>query len=184
MKNIYEILTGIGVEIPEDKKSEFDKVMRENYKTITEVEKITSARDNYKNQLETAKASLKEFEGVNVDELNTKIKTLTADLEKKDTEFATKLADMEFNSMVDGAITKSGAKNTKAVKALLDLDALKSSKNQADDIAKALESVKADNDYMFKSEEPFQNPVGKTGGNPNPSPLSAVRMAMGLKAEE
>ena len=121
--------------------------------------KLEIERDKYKDQLETAQNSLKEFEGVDVNELQSKIKTLTSDLETKDTEYQQKIADMEFNSVLDGAISKSGAKNTKAVKALLDLDTLKTSKNQADDIAKALDEIKKDNDYMFTSEEPFQNPI-------------------------
>lgn len=65
----------------------------------------------------------------------------------------------QINAVLDGAISKSGAKNTKAVKALLDLDALKTSKNQAEDITKALNEIKKDNDYMFTSDEPFQNPI-------------------------
>ena len=121
--------------------------------------KLEIERDTYKDQLETAQNSLKEFEGVDVNELQSKIKTLTSDLETKDTEYQQKIADMEFNSVLDGAISKSGAKNTKAVKALLDLDTLKTSKNQAEDITKALDEIKKDNDYMFTSEEPFQNPI-------------------------
>ena len=121
--------------------------------------KLEIERDTYKDQLDTAKEQLKEFEGVDVNELQSKIKTLTSDLETKDTEYQQKIADMEFNSVLDGAISKSGAKNTKAVKALLDLDTLKTSKNQAEDITKALDEIKKDNDYMFTSDEPFQNPI-------------------------
>lgn len=185
MKNIYEILKEIGVEIPEDKKSNFEQVMKENYKTIAEVEKITTARDNYKERLETAQNSLKEFEGVDVKDLQGKIATLTSDLEKKDTEYQQKIADMEFNSVLDGAISKSGAKNSKAVKALLDLDALKTSKNQAEDITKALDEIKKNNDYMFTSDEPFRNPVYKTDtNNGKGDPMEAMRSAMGLPAEK
>ena len=121
--------------------------------------KLEIERDKYKDQLDTAKEQLKEFEGVDVNELQSKIKTLTSDLETKGTEYQQKIADMEFNSVLDGAISKSGAKNTKAVKALLDLDTLKTSKNQAEDITKALDEIKKDNDYMFTSDEPFQNPI-------------------------
>lgn len=113
--------------------------------------KLEAERDNYKSQLETAQTALKEFEGVDVKELQGKIETLNNDLKTKETEYQNKLADMEFNSVLDGAISKSGAKNAKAVKALLDLEALKSSKNQADDITKALEAVKSENDFMFTS---------------------------------
>ncbi|MGN0477480.1 MAG: phage scaffolding protein [Ruminococcus sp.] len=124
--------------------------------------KLEIERDKYKDQLETAQNSLKEFEGVDVNELQSKIKTLTLDLETKDTEYQQKIADMEFNSVLDSAISKSGAKNAKAVKALLDLENLKTSKNQADDITKALDEIKKDNDYMFTSDEPFKNPVRET----------------------
>lgn len=153
MKNIYEILKEIGVEIPEDKRKAFDSALEESYKTVAEVEKIRTARDNYKSQLETAQNALKKFDGVNVEEMKNTIETLNSDLQKKETEYQNKIADMEFNSVLDGAITKSGAKNAKAVKALLDLEALKNSKNQAEDITKALESVKSENDFMFTDSD-------------------------------
>lgn len=87
MKNIYEILKEIGVEIPEDKKGDFDKAVIANYKTIAEVKKITTARDNYKEQLETAQNALKEFDGVDVKDLQGKIETLNNDLKTKETEY-------------------------------------------------------------------------------------------------
>ena len=147
--------------------------------------KLEIERDKYKDQLETAQQSLKEFEGVDVKELQSKIKTLTSDLETKDTEYQQKIADMEFNSVLDGAISKSGAKNSKAVKALLDLDTLKTSKNQSEDITKALDEIKKDNDYMFTSDEPFKNPVYKTDtNNGKGDPMEAIRSAMGLPAEK
>ena len=50
--------------------------MAENYKTVAEFEKVKSRleveRDNYKDSLDTAQNSLKEFEGVDVKELNGK----------------------------------------------------------------------------------------------------------------
>lgn len=154
MKNIQTLLNEIGVEIPEDKKLDFETAFNENYKTIAEVEKIRTARDNYKSQLETAQTTLKEFDGVDVKELNGKIKALEETLSTKETEYQNKLAEMEFSSVLDSAISKSGAKNAKAVKALLldDIEALKSSKNQAEDVTKALENIKSENDFMFESD--------------------------------
>lgn len=40
MVNIHEILKGYGIEVPADKKTDFDKAVTENYKTVAEVEKI------------------------------------------------------------------------------------------------------------------------------------------------
>mgnify|MGYP004497354417 FL=1 len=62
---------------------------------------------------------LKRFEGVDVENLKSEIVKLNTSLKDKETEYQTKIADMEFNSVLDGAISKSGAKNTTAVKALL-----------------------------------------------------------------
>ncbi len=121
MKNIYEILKELGIEIPADKKADFDTAVNENYKTVAEVDKIRTARDTYKQSLEDAQKALKSFEGVNVDELKGEIIKLTNDLAAKDAEHQQKLDDMDFNSTVDSAIKAKGAKNVKAVRALLDL---------------------------------------------------------------
>lgn len=145
-----------------------DKIMAENGSDIEKAKsKLEAERDNYKSQLETAQAALKEFEGIDVKELNGKIATLTADLETRENEYQARIADMEFNSVLDGAITKSGARNAKALKALLDIDMLKASKNQTDDINAAIEKVKAENDYLFETETPLPHIVSKGGGLPN-----------------
>ena len=79
MKNIHEILKSYDIEIPEDKKADFDKVVTENYKTVAEVTKLRESRDNYKSQLDTATTTLKEFEGVDVTILDEKV-TIKASL--------------------------------------------------------------------------------------------------------
>lgn len=154
MKNIQEILSDYGLSVPEDKSADFDKVFKENYKTVAEVGKIETARDNYKSQLETAQNTLKSFDGVDVSELKGQIQKLTGDLATQETAYNQKIADMEFHSLLDGQISAAKAKNVKAVKALLDVDALKNSQNRDADIQSALESVKADNGYLFDDGNP------------------------------
>lgn len=39
MKNIYEILADYGLEIPEEKKADFDKAWKENYRTKAEYDR-------------------------------------------------------------------------------------------------------------------------------------------------
>ena len=148
-------------------KDVIDRIMSENGKDIESTKhRLEVERDNYKDSLETAQKALKEFEGVDVKELNGRITQLTADLAKKDSDYQAKIANMEFNSVLDSAISESKAKNSKALKALLDVESLKSSKNRAEDIRKAIEAVKAENDYLFESAEPIKNPVKPTN---NPS---------------
>lgn len=184
MKNIFTLLSEIGVELPEDKKTDFETAFNENYKTVSEVDKIRTARDNYKSQLDTAQNTLKEFEGVDVKDLQNKIATLNADLAKKDDDYKQQIADMEFNNILNSAISASGAKNAKAVKPFLDIEILKESKNQAEDIKSALETVKTENDYLFNSDEPIKSPVKSTGTQTiGGNPMEAMRVAMGLPTE-
>ena len=168
MKNIHEILKSYDIEIPADKKAEFDKAVLENYKTVAEAEKLRTARDNYKSQLDDATQKLEGFKGVNVEELQGKISALTDDLASQKAAFDKQLDDRDFDDMLNAAINGSKAKNVKAVRALLDLEAIKASKNQSADIEAALKKVKEENDYLFTSEEPIDNGkfVGGTTSNP------------------
>ena len=129
--------------------------------------KVEGERDNYKSQLETATEQLKAFEGVDVKDLQGKIATLNQQLADQKADFDKQTAERDFNDMLINAIKDSKAKNVKAVRALLDLEAIRASKNQAADISAALEKVKEENDYLFTSDEPIDNPTivgGTTAG--------------------
>lgn len=144
-----------------------------------DVKREKDRADSYKSQLDTAKETLKSFEGVDVKDLQGQITKLNSDLAAKDTEYQAKIADMEFSSVLDAAISGSKAKNVKAVRALLDIDTLKASKNQSEDIKKAIEEVKTANDYLFEGTN-----IPGGGGNPpggTVDDMAAVRAAMGLK---
>ena len=186
MKNIYDILKDFGLEVPEDKRSDFDKAWKENYRTKAEYEKAVSQRDEYKTSLDTVNTKLKEFDGVDVADLKGQIATLQGDLKKKDAEYAAKEADRAFNDSLDKAITEAGGRNPKAIRGLLDLENLKGSKDQTEDIKKALDAVKESDAYLFGSDEPFFNPVGPTnnkgGDNGGMGSLASIRAAMGLPA--
>lgn len=169
MTDIKNILAKYGLTVAAEKLADFEKDFRENYKSVAEVGKIETARDNYKSQLETAQTALKGFEGVDVEELKGKVTTLTNDLATKEKDFQTKLADMEFNSWLDGQLSTAKAKNATAVKALFDIEALKSSKNRDADFTTALESVKTENGYLF---DDGNNPAITVPGQPAPTPSS------------
>ena len=187
MKNIYDILKDFGLEVPEDKRADFDKAWKENYRTKADYDKVAGQRDDYKASLDTVNGKLKEFEGVDVSDLKGQIEALQGDLKKKDDEYAAKEAERAFNDSLDKAITEAGGRNPKAIRGLLDLETLKESKDQTEDIKKALESAKESDAYLFGSDEPFLNPVGPTnnkGGDVGKmGSLASIRAAMGLPAE-
>lgn len=187
MKNIYEILKDFGLELPAEKKAEFEKTWKENYRTKSEYDNAVSKRDEYKTSLDTVNEKLKEFDGVDVTELKGQITKLQDDLKAKDDEYAAKEADRIFDASLEKAITASGGKNAKAIKALLDIELLKNSKDQTEDIKKALEAAKESDAYLFGANEPINNPVGPTGGTDIQGmggDMSAIRAAMGLPAKK
>ena len=189
MKNIEEILKEFGLEIPADKKTDFDKLWKENYRTKADYDKAVEQRDGFKTSLADVQGKLDQFKDVDVEELKSQISTLQADLKKKDDDYAAKEAERIFGDSVNEAIKAAGGKNAKAVRALLDIDTLKASKNQSEDIKKAIETVKNSDAYLFGSEEPFNNPVGSSGGNGGAGSVGAdemtsIRAAMGLPAKK
>lgn len=178
-----DFLKGLGLD-----QEVIDKIMAENGKDIaSEKAKTTKAegeRDNFKEQLDTASGELEKFKDVKPEELKATIEKLQGDLKAKDDEYAAKEADRLFSETVKEAIKGAGGRNEKAVMALLDIDSLKASKNQTEDIKSALETAKASDAYLFGVDEPINNPTGPTGGNePIDANVATLRAAMGLKTE-
>ena len=135
-----EFLKALGLE-----QETINKIKDENVKDVNaEKEKTRKAegeRDNYKTQLDTVNTKLEEFEGVDVKDLQGQITKLQGDLKAKEDEYAAKEAERVFTDSVKTAIKAAGGRNEKAVIAMLDMESLKGSKNQSEDIKKALEDV-------------------------------------------
>lgn len=104
MKNINEILTALGIQIPEDKKADFDKEFAENYKTVADYNKQKLKLDQAQESLQLAQDGLKKFDGVDVAALQNQITQLQNDIAAKETAHAKELADRDFTAMLDAAI--------------------------------------------------------------------------------
>lgn len=188
MKNIEAILKDFGIEIPEDKKADLLKAVNENYKTINDWQKQKDKVDDLTGQLQEAKDGLKKFEGVDADDLQKQIKDLNKALEDKDADYQAKIADRDFNDLLTASITEHKGLNAKAIKALLDTEALKGSKNQKADIDKAIAGLAEaeDSKMLFGGgSDPVGkvDPIGKVGGSGASSDLSKMRAIMGLPPE-
>ena len=178
MEKIYTLLAAVNLMIAEEQKTAFEAAFKDSYTPKSDFDRLIAERDNYKTQLVTAQDALKKFDGVDVESLKGEIQKLTNDLQSKENEYQAKIADMEFNNSLNTAITASGAKNLKAVKALLDIDTLKDSKNRDEDIKSAIAAVKTDNDYMFKSDEPIHNPIVGAQANTSKGKKMTLEEAM------
>ena len=78
-----------------------DKIIDEHGKNINA---LKAQRDTYKSQLDTTKAELKKFDGINVEDLRGQITKLQTDLSAKEKEVAERISDIEFNSALEKAI--------------------------------------------------------------------------------
>ena len=163
-----------------------DAIMDENGRDIEAAKKPFADYESVKEQLQAAKDGLEAFKGVDVDKLQGKIQELTGQLADKDREWQDKLDGMAFDGRIRDAITAAKGRNAKAIAALLDVDALRASKNQETDIRAALEALKKDNGYLSESETPppYSNGTGTNGGGHKYSDAeNAIRVAAGLKPE-
>lgn len=167
MKNIFEIMKEYGLEVPEDKKKDFEKAVLENYKTMTDYDnqtrKLDAANDTIKAN-DTAMKDLQDkldgFKDVDVSGLNQRIKDLETEKTNIQKDYDAKIADRDFNDLVKESIAAVNGKNPKAITALLDVETLKASKNQKEDIATALKALTEKEDSKMLFGEPEPNPVG------------------------
>ena len=179
MKDIHSILKAMGIEIPADKKDGFNKEFFENYKTVAELSKKDERIKELESQVTTAQNGLTEatkkldaFKDVNVDDLKSQITKLNKDLTDKETEWQNKVAGMEFDSLMEKAITGAKGRNPKAIMALLNIEELRKSTNRDKDVAAAIEAVKKDNDYLFETEDApgrYAGGTGRGGGSDKPT---------------
>ena len=119
--------------------------------------------DNANAQLKTAQDGLKAFDGVDVAGLQKQVTKLKADMKAQAEGFA-------FDNALDTAILGRKGRSVKAVRALLDLDALKGSADRSTDIAKALDEAAKANPWAFDEGQAAGYPILKDGGTPNHVP--------------
>lgn len=184
MKNVETILKEAGITLTEEQSTSITKAVDENYKPIADWQKQHDKVQNLTEQLDTAKETLKKFDGIDADGLKKQVEDLQKELEDKDTEYQEKIADRDFQDMLKDAIANAKGKNAKAITALLDVDNLKVSKNQKEDVEAALKKLTEAEDSKMLFGEPEVhmgkgNPIGRvTHGSENDD--AEMRAIMGL----
>lgn len=187
MKNFEQILSDAGITLTDEQKTAINKEMGENYKPVADWQKQVDKVQNLTEQLDSTKEALNKFDGVDAEALNKQIADLNEALKNKDAEYQTQIADRDFQDMLKEAIASAKGKNAKAITALLDVDTLKASKNQKDDVAAALKALAEaeDSKMLFGEPEPTHvgggNPIGAiTKGGNTQTGTDAMRSIMGL----
>ena len=159
MKNFETILADNGISLTDEQKTAITKAMGENYKPIADWQKQVDKVNNLTEQLDETKTALGKFDGVDPEALKNDIAALTKKLEDKDTEYQQQIADRDFQDKVKASIAKYKGKNEKAIKSLLDMDVLKASKNQDNDLDAAMKALtEAEDSKMLFGESQIEQP--------------------------
>ena len=120
-----------------------------------DINSIKSERDNLKAELDVANNKISDFEKINVDEIK-------AEVEK----YKNEISNLKLDHSIENSLLKSKVKNPKAAKALLDMEALKNSKNFDSDLENQIKSMKESDSYLFETEG---NSISGTGKVDPPS---------------
>lgn len=151
-----KFLEDLGIE-----KEAIEKIMAENG---ADIERAKGDTEALKTQLNETQEKLKSFEGVDVAELKGKITDLTNEIATNKADYEKKIADRDFNDLVKGIASEYKARDIKAVMPFLDVEALKSSKNQDKDIRAAFDGIVKEQSYLFESSKKVPYVVSSTPG--------------------
>lgn len=181
-ETIENLLKEVGV--AEDKlKSAVDAILEDNGK---DVEKHKAKNINLESQLKSANETLEKFKDVDIDGLKGEVQKYKDAAAKAEADSKAEIEKLQFGYILDGAIKASGAKNSKAVKALLDNEGLKLNGESIVGLDEQLKSIKEENGYLFNDDSKpvivrttpgATNAIGSGDGNKEVN--SAIRDLLG-----
>ena len=132
-----------------------ESVMKLHGQTVNglqeQVTALQASEANLKSQNEKHEKDLKTLQKDNAD--NETLKQTIKDLQKQNADakagYEEQLVGMQRDSAIEKALATSGAKNTKAVKALLDADKIVFKDGELSGLSEQLEAYKQSDPYMF-----------------------------------
>ena len=170
--------------IPGITDEQLDWLMQENGSDITREKSAANALqaqvDSLTAQVATAQDGLKAF-GAHKPEDFAAAQQQIAQLQQQ---MQAQADDFAFDHTLDTAILGKQGRSVKAVRALLDVDALKGSKDLTADIAQALEAAAKANPWAFGEVQPAGYPAVRDGGEGGKTPTGSAREQFAAWAEQ
>ena len=165
-------LHGTDVESFKSKYADYDELKTKNEELSKQVAK------NEKD-LKSLSKSTKDNE-----DLQNTIKSLQDENKQMKTDFESKISSMKLNSAIDTSLAGHKARNTKAVKALLDMDNIKlNDKGELEGLDDQIANIEKDNAFMFdKGTNTNYEPAGNS--NSGLSDKDAFLANWGVKPKE
>ncbi len=177
--NIIEKLKQFNVEVTPEMEKAFSGDFLSGLEVNKKLSKLQTENETLKERVETAEETLKGFEGKDFDTITRERDEWKKKAEDAEKEYSAKEAKREFDDILKEAIAEVKGKNEKAILANLDVESLMKSRNQREDIKKALEALKTaeDTSFMFVDEKQesleqnkakiFTGPMKNQNGNNN-----------------
>lgn len=137
-----------------------DAIMTEHGK---DVESWKTQTASLQKQLTDTQNALKAFDGVDVNDLKGQIANLTNQMQEKATEYEKELAERDFLDAIKTIAEEYNPRKLQSVMALMDMDALKASKNQQTDIKKEFDRLKESDPWLF-ADKSVPRVTGRTDG--------------------
>lgn len=160
-----------------------ESVMKLHGQTVNglqeQVTALQASEANLKSQNEKHEKDLKTLQKDNDD--NETLKQTIKDLQKQNADakagYEKQLVGMQRDSAIEKALATSGAKNTKAVKALLDADKIVFKDGELSGLAEQLEAYKQSDPYMFDlgTKPDGYEPAGGSPAKPYSSMEEAIK---------
>lgn len=109
--------------------------------------------ESIKEQLKQANTQIESFKEMDIETIKATADEYKSKYEEAQAKAQEELEKVQFEHKLESALTGAKAKNTRAVKALLDLEGLKLNKDEIVGLSEQLEKLKEENDYLFESQE-------------------------------
>lgn len=154
---------------------QIDKVMAAHGKVVNstkeQLDTVTTERDSLKEQITERDTQLDNLSKQVKDneELTAEINRLKEENQTSTSELQQKLDQQAFDFTLDKALSSANVRNSKALKALLDLEKVKLDGEKLLGLDDQLTALKESDAYLFQQEEKNQGPTIVVPGNPNGS---------------
>lgn len=168
MPKLNEILGEAYSGIPEEIKSKYRDVDLVDSSNYIIREEYNSLKTDIENELKIANKTIEEFQN--------KLDKYEKDYEKLKKDSEKKIGEIQFNYALEKALNKSGAKNSKAIKALIDNEKVKLEGESIIGLDEQLKNLKTSDPYLFAENKIVTPKPGDGTSTPGGSSL-AVKIA-------
>lgn len=154
--SLFELLAKHGIEVPEEKKQGLETDFSESYREAQEFKELNTELEGIKGQLSQANEQIAGFKELDIEGVKQKAAEWEQKYNQAAQDSAREIEQLKFDFALDRELTKAQARNPKAVKALLDRDALKYDKGKIIGLEEQLETLKKGEDsaFLFGSAAP------------------------------